>query len=602
MAQALAFAQHRLSSQEAGEGSGSKSKWRISQPGDREEIEADRVAEAVMRDFSTVIGGGEGSGSPVVQRSCNACASSEGICPACAAGDRRVRREVNRGLSPPFIQRREEEEQFDERLQRQTATGFLPFSVQAVLSQDGAASRGDTHEQEADRFGDILTSMPVRTAPVPYRGSWQVGTARHEPLSVIPPFPRLDSFSGADCGDRARGMVDEVVSRSGTPLDLGSRAFFEARLGRDLSAVRVHADGHADESARAVGAAAYTVGNHVVFAADRHRPDTARGRRLLAHELAHVLQQEQTRDAPFSVQREQAAEEVSAPVTPQQEAIAAEVESSPPALPGSPAPQLAGSPTTPGPGTCVPAPFPRAQFLAEAQRLDPGTNYRLAPGRGAPLGLTRTVGTAALPEVLVTAVQGGGFSVERTSTSLPPIHSIYTQAGSFREGSRPALPASQTAGCPSPPRAGYPIRWTITGRAPGDIRAAELEHCSDILTILRVMRHYADDINNRLAGRNFRSERAVGQARTRYGIPANDEIIRQFNCMIMATRIRDVRGWHSPPTGMGVVEPDPAVRGTRSCWLQIILRALPYLGRPTASVLGGCGVPPQLLQSPSMTP
>jgi proteasome lid subunit RPN8/RPN11 len=66
----------------------------------------------------------------------------------------------------------------------------------------------------------------------------------------------------------------------------------EARFGRDLSGVRVHAGAEAAESARALGAAAYTLGQSIVFGAGRYEPRTAAGRRLLGHELAHVIQQE----------------------------------------------------------------------------------------------------------------------------------------------------------------------------------------------------------------------------------------------------------------------------------------------------------------------
>jgi hypothetical protein len=62
-------------------------------------------------------------------------------------------------------------------------------------------------------------------------------------------------------------------------------------LGRDFSDVRVHADGKAAASARAVDAHAYTVGNHIVFGAGRYRPESSSGSRLLAHELIHTLQQ-----------------------------------------------------------------------------------------------------------------------------------------------------------------------------------------------------------------------------------------------------------------------------------------------------------------------
>lgn len=71
----------------------------------------------------------------------------------------------------------------------------------------------------------------------------------------------------------------------------------EGRVGHDFGAVRVHADATAAASANQVGAAAYTVGRHVVFGAGRYHPETADGARLLAHELAHTLQQAHV-DAP----------------------------------------------------------------------------------------------------------------------------------------------------------------------------------------------------------------------------------------------------------------------------------------------------------------
>jgi Domain of unknown function (DUF4157) len=77
----------------------------------------------------------------------------------------------------------------------------------------------------------------------------------------------------------------------GRPLEPAVRRGYEAYFGHDLSRVRVHADAVAAESAEALGADAYTVGPHVVFGAGQYAPDTQAGRRVLAHELAHVVQQ-----------------------------------------------------------------------------------------------------------------------------------------------------------------------------------------------------------------------------------------------------------------------------------------------------------------------
>jgi hypothetical protein len=86
--------------------------------------------------------------------------------------------------------------------------------------------------------------------------------------------------------------VHEVVgSGGGSPLDAATRGFMESRLGHDFSDVRVHTGATAHESARSIGAQAYTAGTEVVFQSGMYQPDTEAGRRVLAHELTHVVQQ-----------------------------------------------------------------------------------------------------------------------------------------------------------------------------------------------------------------------------------------------------------------------------------------------------------------------
>ena len=91
--------------------------------------------------------------------------------------------------------------------------------------------------------------------------------------------------------DVAPPIVHEVLRSPGRPLDDQTRGFMESRFGHDFSGVRVHSDGRAAESARAVNALAYTVGNHLAFDSGQYAPGTSGGRGLLAHELAHVVQQ-----------------------------------------------------------------------------------------------------------------------------------------------------------------------------------------------------------------------------------------------------------------------------------------------------------------------
>jgi hypothetical protein len=90
---------------------------------------------------------------------------------------------------------------------------------------------------------------------------------------------------------RHRRRAGTAASQGGRPLDATTRAEFEARLDFDFGAVRIHDDSWADESARARGALAYADNGNVVFRAGAYAPATPSGRRLLAHELTHVVQQ-----------------------------------------------------------------------------------------------------------------------------------------------------------------------------------------------------------------------------------------------------------------------------------------------------------------------
>jgi hypothetical protein len=86
-------------------------------------------------------------------------------------------------------------------------------------------------------------------------------------------------------------VVNQVLSSPGHPLDTSTRTFMESRFGQDFSRVRIHNDANASASARAVNAKAYTVGQDIVFDSGHYNPTTESGRRLMAHELAHTIQQ-----------------------------------------------------------------------------------------------------------------------------------------------------------------------------------------------------------------------------------------------------------------------------------------------------------------------
>ena len=149
---------------------------------------------------------------------------------------------------------------------------------------------GDVFEREADRVSERVTSMPE---PRPHLARewgaggrvWQGERATATPLQVR----RVE----ADDAGRtvAAPVVDEVLRSAGRPLDSATRNFMETRFGHDFSAVRVHTDARAAYAASAVAARAFTSGRDIVFGAGEYAPQTVRGRRILSHELTHVMQQ-----------------------------------------------------------------------------------------------------------------------------------------------------------------------------------------------------------------------------------------------------------------------------------------------------------------------
>ena len=96
----------------------------------------------------------------------------------------------------------------------------------------------------------------------------------------------------------AQTKSEPAVGNAGQPLDRATRQFFEPRFGHDFSGVRVHADGRAAEAAGAMDASAFSLGQHLFFAAERYAPSTTAGKTLIAHELAHVIQQDENGGPP----------------------------------------------------------------------------------------------------------------------------------------------------------------------------------------------------------------------------------------------------------------------------------------------------------------
>ncbi|WP_233809192.1 eCIS core domain-containing protein [Paraburkholderia sp. HP33-1] len=152
----------------------------------------------------------------------------------------------------------------------------------------GAAD--DALEQEADRVAERVLRTPVRDwepRPAHPRVARKCAACDLEDEKLR----RKESAAGAMALGDAPSIVHETLRSPGQPLDRKSRDFFEPRFGYDFSGVRIHAGSQAAESAGAVNSYAYTVGRDIVFHQGQYAPNTPHGRRLLAHELAHVVQQ-----------------------------------------------------------------------------------------------------------------------------------------------------------------------------------------------------------------------------------------------------------------------------------------------------------------------
>ncbi|HET7867091.1 MAG TPA: DUF4157 domain-containing protein [Burkholderiaceae bacterium] len=154
---------------------------------------------------------------------------------------------------------------------------------------------GDALEQEADRIAAQVLRMSGPGAAGP-----GFDPAPNHPVSIQRRCKaceeeqlqrKADATQPEGAGSSGLDSVATTLRQGGRALDPATRAFFEPRFGADFSHVRIHTDSQAAASARAVNALAYTVGSDLVFDAGQYAPHRDSGRRLLAHELTHVLQQ-----------------------------------------------------------------------------------------------------------------------------------------------------------------------------------------------------------------------------------------------------------------------------------------------------------------------
>ena len=164
----------------------------------------------------------------------------------------------------------------------------------------------DKYEREADRIADQVMRMPepnlqrhvneeikqkrVQTnAITPLIEREVVSEERKEDANLIQ--ARRASSTVPTVTPAVKEGIQGLQRSGGEPLPRATRAFMESRFGHDFSRVRIHSDARAAETARAIDSRAYALGEDLVFGAGQYAPSSYAGKRLLAHELTHVLQQ-----------------------------------------------------------------------------------------------------------------------------------------------------------------------------------------------------------------------------------------------------------------------------------------------------------------------
>ncbi len=233
--------------------SGIQAKLKVGQPGDIYEQEADRVADAVMR-----------MPEPRVQRQAEEV-EKEKLLQA---------KPISEQITP-LVQRQVEEEEEEELAQPKLAAN-AEYSIQRQVEEE--------EEKEEEKEEDLIQTKPIvdQITPLVQR---QVEDEEEEILRI-----KREEDTTPEVAHNLESQI-QMIRGGGKPLSESERIYFEPRFGRDFSQVRVHTDTRAANSARAVNARAFTTGRDVVFGAGQYAPGTGEGRKLMAHELTHVVQQ-----------------------------------------------------------------------------------------------------------------------------------------------------------------------------------------------------------------------------------------------------------------------------------------------------------------------
>jgi len=175
-------------------------------------------------------------------------------------------------MPEPQVQRQAEVEE-EEELVQPKLTANAEYSIQRHV------------DEEEEKEEDLIQTKPLFDQIMPLLQRQVEEEKEEEPIQT-----KRDMNTTPKVTTNLTSQI-QAIQYGGQPLSKSERAYFEPRFGVDFSQVRLHSDAQAAESARALNAKAYTLGQDVVFGTGQDTPGTSEGRRLMAHELTHVVQQ-----------------------------------------------------------------------------------------------------------------------------------------------------------------------------------------------------------------------------------------------------------------------------------------------------------------------
>ena len=177
----------------------------------------------------------------------------------------------------------------------------IQFSKQTIIQPKLEIGKpGDRYEQEADSYADKIMMMPDISAN-------EKEKVQTKPIAeTISPLLQA-SFSSTSEELTSNSNLENQINSSknnGNSLPENTRSFMESRFGADFSNVKIHTDLKAVQMNRELNAHAFTNGNNIYFNSEKFNPESSSGKRLLAHELTHVVQQSSALHLSPSVQRD----------------------------------------------------------------------------------------------------------------------------------------------------------------------------------------------------------------------------------------------------------------------------------------------------------